>query len=111
MDLVAATDMLYGLAPGEFVARRDGLVRDLRAGGDAVLAVEVGRLRKPTSGAWLSNLLARQEPDQLAALVDLGTLLRDAQDALDGAQLRELGRQRTAQHRKRPEPPRRRRRQ
>ena len=92
MDLARATDLLYGLVPTEFVPRRDALVRELRASGDASLAAEVGRLRKPTAGAWLGNLVARGEPDQLAALVDLGTLLRDAQDALDCAHLRELGR-------------------
>jgi hypothetical protein len=94
MDLSGASDLLYGLVPSEFVPRREALVRELRASGDTGLAAEVGRLRKPTAGAWLGNLLARVEPDQLAALVDLGTLLRDAQNALDGAQLRGLGRQR-----------------
>lgn len=94
MDLAAATDQLYGLAPTEFVAARAALVSEARAAGDAPLAASIGKLRKPTVGAWLSNVLARREAAQLDQLVELGSMLRDAQDTLDGAQLRDLGRQR-----------------
>jgi len=95
VDLAAAIDELYGLAPEEFVARRVVLAQQAREFGDRGLAGEIGKLRKPTVGAWLSNLLARTEQGQLEQLVDLGRGLRDAQDTLDGSQLRELGRQRS----------------
>ena len=94
MDLVGAADLLYGLVPAEFVSQRQELASRARAGGDTELALEIAKLRKPTAGAWLCNLLARQEASQLEQLVELGNLLRDAQDTLDGAQIRELGRQR-----------------
>jgi len=94
MDLAGARDALYAVVPGEFVSTRQDLAAQARASGDTALAAEIGKLRKPTVGAWLTNLLARTEAEQLDQLVDLGALLRDAQQALDGAQLRELGRQR-----------------
>jgi hypothetical protein len=85
---------LYAAPPADFVERRDALVREARGAGDAELATELAALRKPTQGAWLANMLAREYPDQVAQLLDLGRALRDAQDELDPDQIRELGRQR-----------------
>jgi hypothetical protein len=94
VDVAEAARALYAGPPGEFVGSRDALVREARAAGDKALAEQLAALRRPTLGAWLANLLAREHADQVGQLVDLGAALRDAQEELDPAQLRELGRQR-----------------
>ncbi len=40
--------------------------------------------------AWASNLLVREQPDEVQRLVHLGEALRQAHQDLDGEQLREL---------------------
>ena len=47
-------------------------------------------MRKPTVAAWIVNALALDRPAVVDELADLGARLRDAQDALDAARLREL---------------------
>lgn len=89
-DLEDAARELYALAPEEFVAGRTRLVKQARAAKDRALATEIGALRKPTRTAWLVNALARDDPDALGALLDLGGQLRTAQQAKDGAALRDL---------------------
>lgn len=51
-------------------------------------------MRKPTVTAWLSNLLARERPDSLRPLAELGAQLQAAQQRLQGSELRELSKQR-----------------
>jgi hypothetical protein len=94
--LDAAAGELYALEPGEFVAARDAKVRAARAAGDRALATAIGKLRRPTASAWAVNLLARDRPDRLAELVELGSELRAAQERLAGADLRRLSEQRRA---------------
>jgi len=94
VDIAEAARGLYAGPPGDFVASRDALVREAKSDGDKDLAQQLAALRRPTLGAWLANLLARERPDQLGQLVDLGAALRDAQGDLDADQLRELSRQR-----------------
>jgi hypothetical protein len=94
--LDAAADELYALEPGEFVAARDAKVKAARAAGDRALATAIGKLRRPTASAWAVNLLARQRPDRLDDLVELGSELRAAQERLAGAELRRLSEQRRA---------------
>ena len=97
MDLDAAAEELYAGSPEEFVGRRTALVKQARQQQDRVLATAIGGLRKPTRTAWLVNLLAREAGDDVAALLDLGPALRQAQADRDGAALRTLsGRRRTA---------------
>lgn len=81
---------LYAEPPERFVAARDAAVAAARAEGDRALATAIGRLRKPTVGAWLVNLLAWHAPDDLAALYAVGDELRAAQRDLRGGDLREL---------------------
>ncbi len=88
--LAAATAELYAVAPDEFVATRTRLVQDARAGGDASLAKEVGRLRRPTVAAWAVNCTVRERPREVERLRDVGHRLRDAQAQLDAARLRDL---------------------
>jgi hypothetical protein len=87
-------DELYAARPDEFIPLRDEAVARAKEAGDRDLARAIGRLRRPTRAAWLSNLLARQRPDQLEGLLGLAEGLADAQRTLDGAQLRQLGSQR-----------------
>ncbi|MER6676744.1 hypothetical protein [Streptomyces sp. NPDC000983] len=96
MDLDTVADELYALRPEEFTAARAARVAAARTAGDRALAERIGRLRRPSLAAWVSNLLVRARPDEVAALLRLGEGLRQAHHDLDGARLRELsGRQRT----------------
>lgn len=85
---------LYGLAPSEFVATRTAKVEQAKEAGDKELAAAIGKLRKPTVTAWTVNLLAREAPEDVAALLQLGAALRSAQRKLSGAELRTLTAQR-----------------
>lgn len=87
MDLAAAVDELYGVAPADFVATRGRLVGQAQAADDPELAAELKGLRKPTVVAWLLNRVAREEPDVVAPLLDLGERMRAAQAKGDGAAL------------------------
>ena len=81
---------LYSCDPGEFIERRSGLTARARAAGDAALAKQIARLRKPTRSAWILNQLVRSAPDVTSQLAMLGDELRAAQRSLDGAAIREL---------------------
>ena len=94
VDLTGVADELYALRPEHFVARRDALAKEAKDGGDKDLAAAVKKLAKPTTAAWVVNMLARHEPDQVQQVLDLGASLREAQESMAGEQLRELGRQR-----------------
>lgn len=94
VDVEDAADELYGLHPDHFVPRRTELVKAARAVKDKEAATAVGALRKPSLGAWLANVLAREAPDEVAALEELGASMRAAQETLSGDALRTLTRQR-----------------
>lgn len=91
--LLEAADRLYGLRLPEFTPARDALARELRAS-DRALADQVKGLRKPSTAAWVVNLLVRCDPDQADQVVSIGAALREAQESLDGDELRALTRQR-----------------
>lgn len=90
MDLDAVADELYALPPSEFVAARGKRSKQARAEGDAGLAAAITKLRKPTVGAWLANLLVRERADDVGRLIELGGQLRAAQRELAGDTLRTL---------------------
>jgi hypothetical protein len=94
MDLQGVIDELYGAPPERFTARRDELAKEAAAGGDKDLAATVRSLRRPTAAAWVVNSLARQAPEAVAALVELGQRMREAQSILSGTQMRALSRER-----------------
>ena len=94
MDLETATNELYALSPDEFIERRQQLVAEARQAKDRQLASQIGKLRRPTRSAWLINLLVRQEPDDVMALLELGTALQEAQQRMAGDELRQLSAQR-----------------
>jgi hypothetical protein len=94
MDLDEVADELYEVPPEEFVALRSARQDEAKAEGDKALAKEIGALPKPTAAAWVCNLLVRAQRPEIEGLVELGTLLREAQENLAGDQLRALDAQR-----------------
>jgi hypothetical protein len=70
---------LYGLPLNEFVSGRDALARELRRAGDRGRAAEVGKLKRPTVGAWAVNQLARRNRKDLDLLLDAGHRVRTGQ--------------------------------
>ena len=72
----------------------DGNSSSRRLAGGRSAATQIGKLRRPTRSAWLINLLARQEADELTALLELGAALQDAQQRMAGDELRQLSAQR-----------------
>jgi hypothetical protein len=81
---------LYAVSPDDFMRRRGELVDAARKSGDAAAAQQIGKLRKPTVGAWIVNALVVGDPSIVDRLSDLGDRLRAAQDRFDSAKLREL---------------------
>src|SRR2546430_2524275 len=74
----AAADELYGLPLAEFTRARDERTRALRKGGKRQAAEAVKALRRPTTGAWALNQLARRRRDELERLLATGKRLRGA---------------------------------
>jgi hypothetical protein len=91
LDVVA--DELYGLLASEFTSARDRRAASARQAGDRQLAGEIKKLRRPTASAWLTNQLVRDRQDEISALLELGSALRDAQAHLAGDDLRRLSQQ------------------
>ncbi len=95
MDLADVADELYAVPPEEFVAARTAARDRAREAGDKDLAGDIAALPKPSTAAGVCNLVVRRRHDEIAQLIELGALLREAQAALSGDQLKELGRQRS----------------
>nr|WP_202888393.1 hypothetical protein [Kribbella solani] len=81
---------MYAAPAGDFIASRNALAKQLKADGDALGSTRLKALRKPTVAAWVTNLVARQVPDELDELLALGDEFREATADLDGDRLREL---------------------
>jgi len=97
VDLGAVADELYGISPSEFTAIRDQRANEARSEGDRRLSDAIKKLSKPTTSAWLANMLIRDRPDEVEELLSIGAALRDAQAELAGEELRHLsGRRRDA---------------
>ncbi|WP_051028549.1 hypothetical protein [Cellulosimicrobium cellulans] len=92
VDVDALVDDLFALPLEQFVVARTAAAKRIKASGDAVGAERVGRLTKPTVAAWVVNQVARERPDDVAALVSLGDELRDATADRDRTRLRTLDR-------------------
>jgi hypothetical protein len=96
-DLVSrAAAELYSLDPSAFIDRRAALATAAKEQGEANAAKQIAGLRKPTVSAWTVNSLAREHPELVEELVELGQELRAAQESLDGGQLRDLAPRRRA---------------
>jgi hypothetical protein len=100
MELARALDELYAGTPDQFTARRDAIVKEMKAAGDKDAAAQLAKRRKPTQVAYVLNQLARKHPDEVAAFVDVGRdLARAHRKALrgDGGDLtKAIAAQRTA---------------
>ena len=94
MDLDEVADELYEVAPEDFVALRKQRQDEVKDDGDKALAKEIGALPKPSAAAWVCNLLVRAQRKEIENLVELGDLLREAQESLAGDQLKALDVQR-----------------
>jgi hypothetical protein len=81
---------LYGLAPNDFTAARNSRVSEARQSGDTSLAASLKKLHKPTVGAWLVNILARERAQDLERLITFGTELRRGQHGADGEEIRRV---------------------
>ena len=90
--LLEAADRLYGLTLPEFTPARDALVKEHKA--DKELAARLKALKKPSLAAYVVNLLVRRDAAQVDQVLVVGEALRQAQQDLDGAELRNLTRQR-----------------
>lgn len=87
MTLLEDAAELYGLPLAEFTPARDARAKALKGTPEAAA---VKGLRKPSTAAWVVNLLVRFERDQVSQLLEVGEGLRAAQESLDATQLREL---------------------
>jgi hypothetical protein len=95
VELDEVADELYEVPPEEFIALRTTRQDEAKAEGDKALAKGIGSLPKPSAAAWACNLLVRAQRPEIEGLVELGGLLREAQENLAGDQLRALSSQRS----------------
>ncbi len=92
--LLSLAGELYGGLPAEFTPDRTAAEKAAKADGDKELAAAVKALKRPSVGAWAVNLLVRRETGQIDQVLNLAESLRAAAEALDGAELRALTKQR-----------------
>ncbi|NYD58473.1 vacuolar-type H+-ATPase subunit I/STV1 [Nocardioides marinisabuli] len=90
-SLLDLAEDLYGLPLGEFTASRDALVKQHRG---SALARDLKALRKPTTAAWVVDLLVRHETEQVEQVLSVGAALREAQASMSADELRTLTKQR-----------------
>ncbi|MFF2346626.1 hypothetical protein [Pseudarthrobacter sp. NPDC058119] len=91
--LADIANRLYAGPLEDFIAARAAAAKEV-SGRDKGLAAAVRSLPKPSVAAWALNMLARHRPEVPARLGELGARMRAAQDSLDAAALRGLGRER-----------------
>jgi hypothetical protein len=93
MDLAGIAVELYALLPKDFTAARNERAKELGKT-DKDLSKQVRGLPKPSTAAWLVNMLAAHRREEIDGVIGLGAAMREAQDELDPQQLRELSDQR-----------------
>jgi regulator of replication initiation timing len=94
-DLLEVADALYALPLEDFTPARDARAKELKADPDGKeLSAAVKKLKKPSVAAWVVNLFVRREGAQADQVIAVGEALREAQQGMDGAELRALTRQR-----------------
>lgn len=85
MEPLAPGQDLYAVEPEEFTAARNSLVKQLRREDRKDDAAAVASLRRPPATAWALNVLARDRPELVQAVLDAGQRLRSAMErAVDG---------------------------
>src|SRR4249919_1157655 len=90
--LLEVADALYALPLDRFTPERDARAKAAKGDHDLVAALKA--LRKPSLAAWVVNLLVRREAGQVEQVLAIGAALRDAQEGMDGAELRAITKQR-----------------
>jgi uncharacterized coiled-coil protein SlyX len=95
VDFDDVAEELYAVPPEDFIALRTAREDEAKNDGDKVLAKAIGALPKPSTAAWVSNLLVRAQRPEIEGLVELGGLLREAQENLAGDEMRALSSQRS----------------
>jgi hypothetical protein len=90
MTLDEDLDTLYGVAPEEFTALRKELATAAKKTGRTDVATAIAGARRPTTAAWVVNLLVRADPTAKTRLGELTAHLRAAHAAMDGVRIREL---------------------
>ncbi|HEV2809540.1 MAG TPA: hypothetical protein VGV93_03975 [Acidimicrobiales bacterium] len=75
-------DDLTDLPPEEFVSARNDLAKRLKREGNADLAAEVSRRRKPTLSEWIADQVRRHDPDVINALRVASLNVAAAQEAV-----------------------------
>jgi hypothetical protein len=83
-------DELYEVKPEEFTALRTKLAAAAKQRGDVDTAKQISAARKPTTAAWVVNLLALRDQNTRTRLAGLGERLKDAHAAMDGEAIRAL---------------------
>jgi hypothetical protein len=93
--LLELADALYALPLEEFTPARDARAKELKGDPDGKeLSAAVKKLKKPSVAAWVVNLFVRREAAQVDQVIAVGEALREAQEGMDGAELRALTKQR-----------------
>ncbi|WP_028645730.1 hypothetical protein [Nocardioides sp. URHA0020] len=90
-DLLEIADELYGLPLPDFTPARDARAKELKG---TPLAPRVKALKKPSTAAWVVNLLVRRDTAQVEQVLTVGAALREAQASMSAEELRALSRQR-----------------
>jgi len=78
-NLESELDELYALPLEQFTKARNDLATRLRKAHQEDVAAAVRSLKKPSVVAWAANRLAREQPKQIAALLQAAEQLREAQ--------------------------------
>jgi hypothetical protein len=82
VNLESATQELYGLTPTQFTAARNAKASEARKEGLPDVAASLKELRKPSTAAWLANLLVRERSKEIENLIELGDGLRTPKSEL-----------------------------
>ena len=90
-ELLPLAEDLYGLPLADFTPARDALVKQHKG---SPLAAALKALRKPSTAAWVVDLLVRHETEQVEQVLAVGAALRSAQDSMSADDLRSLTKQR-----------------
>jgi hypothetical protein len=69
------------------------MAAEARQDGNSELAAALKKLRRPSVGAWLANLLVLEQATDVERLVDLGTELRAPNRRLEGEQIRRVSKE------------------
>lgn len=94
MDLADTASTLYVLPLDRFTQARNAAAKNAATNGDKDLAAALRALPKPSSAAWLVNVLVNRRRSAVEQILELGASLGEAQASLDRAQLHALGQQR-----------------